>query len=118
MHNKLLGELGEQQAASYLQRKGYRILARKFRAKTGEIDIICGERDTVIFVEVKTRRSTIYGFPAEAVNLQKQRKIINTAWCYLTMNRMTSSPLRFDILEVLILKEEVRINHIKNAFGE
>lgn len=117
MNHIATGDKGEQSAASYLSKLGYAIIATKYRTKTGEIDIIAKDKDCLVFVEVKTRRSTIYGFPAEAVNFRKQQKIINTALCFLNQRGITDCACRFDILEVYLTKESIQCNHIINAFG-
>lgn len=112
-----VGNKGEQSAVSYLNTLGYKIIATKYRTKTGEIDIIAKDKECLVFVEVKTRRSISYGFPAEAVNFRKQQKIINTALCYLNQRGLVNTACRFDIVEVYVTNDSVRCNHIKNAFG-
>lgn len=112
-----IGDKGEQSAAIYLSKLGYKIVATKYRTKTGEIDIIAQDREYIVFIEVKTRRSTSRGLPAEAVNLRKQRKIINTALCYLHYRGLNNIACRFDILEIYLLQGTIRYNHIINAFG-
>ena len=116
MSNKVLGDRGESCAAHYLGAQGYRILAQKYRTKIGEIDLIAKDRDTLVFVEVKTRRSVRCGLPAEAVNYRKQRKIIQTAMWYLREKRMDQTPCRFDIVEVYAAGSEWGIHHLKGAF--
>lgn len=117
MDNIAIGDKGEQSAAMYLTKHGYTIIATKYRTKTGEIDIIAKDKECLVFVEVKTRRSTLYGLPAEAVNFRKQQKIINTALCFLKQRGITDSACRFDILEVYLVKDTIQCNHIINAFG-
>ena len=78
-----LGERGERAAARFLRRAGYTILARRYRLRTGEIDLVATEGRSVIFVEVKTRRSANYDHPAEAVDLQKQRRVTRTAQAFM-----------------------------------
>ncbi|QDR80448.1 YraN family protein [Sporomusa termitida] len=117
MNHISIGDKGEQSAVVYLSKLGYKIIATKYRTKTGEIDIIAQDQDYVVFVEVKTRRSTSYGLPAEAVNLRKQQKIIKTALWYLHYRGLNNIVCRFDILEVYLLKGTIRYNHIINAFG-
>ena len=73
---KNIGKIGEEAATNYLKEKGYKIQERNYRTSFGEIDIICRHKDSIIFVEVKTRRSDRYGCPEEAINTNKQRKII------------------------------------------
>ncbi|MBP2628943.1 MAG: protein yraN [Firmicutes bacterium] len=114
-----VGELGEQAAVDYLCKAGYDILERKFRRKIGEIDIIAKKNDIVVFVEVKTRRSEICGFPAEAVTYRKQQKIINTALCYLKQIDQNNACCRFDVIEIFLSQLNViKYNHIINAFGK
>lgn len=118
MNHIKVGDMGENAAAEFLQRAGYQILSRKYRSKTGEIDIIASHKGTIIFVEVKTRRSTLYGFPAESVTYTKQQKIINTALCYLHHVRKMNVSCRFDVMEILVSAEGcLKFNHIINAFG-
>ena len=97
---KVLGDIGEDVAAAYLQNHGVVIRARNFRLKTGEIDII-GERDgMILFVEVKTRTSDCYSRAAAAVDIRKQRKIIAAAQIYLQRENLDDCPCRFDVVEV------------------
>ncbi len=112
-----IGDKGEQSAAIYLGNLGYKIIATKYRTKTGEIDIIARDQEYVVFVEVKTRRSTSHGLPAEAVHQRKQQKIINTALCYLNYHGLNNIACRFDVIEIYLLEGTIRYNHIINAFG-
>ncbi|HMM21443.1 MAG TPA: YraN family protein [Selenomonadales bacterium] len=118
MQKDSAGQRGEQAAADYLQAAGYALLARNYRARTGEIDIIAEKGGTVVFVEVKARHSDAYGSPAEAVTYRKQGKILNTALCYLKQTGRTAAPLRFDVIEIYLgAGVNPRVNHIANAFG-
>lgn len=120
MGNIDFGGAGEQIAADFLRQAGYQLLARNFRAKTGEIDIIVQKDGTIAFVEVKTRSNYNFGAPAEAVTYLKQRKIIRTALFYLKASANTDKPFRFDIIEVLLRPTpgaRAACNHIVNAFG-
>ena len=116
MSNKNLGNKGEACAAQYLQRQGYQILIQNYRTKVGEIALIANDHGTIVFVEVKTRSSTQYGTPAEAVHYRKQQKIIQTAYWYLHARRIENALCRFDVLEVYALEGRWKMNHIKNAF--
>ncbi|EAX48690.1 protein of unknown function UPF0102 [Thermosinus carboxydivorans Nor1] len=71
----MMGKMGENAAADYLARNGYKILMRNYRCRIGEIDIVAERQGTIVFVEVKTRSSEKFGFPAEAVNYRKQQKL-------------------------------------------
>ncbi len=118
MNHLKLGEQGEDLAVAFLQQQGYQLLARRFRCRIGEIDIIVKKSGMIVFVEVKTRRSVLFGTPAQAVNRKKQVKIINTALNYLNYTNNARLPIRFDILEVMIAGEGKPVcNHIINAFG-
>ncbi len=112
MDNKKKGNIGEEVARKFLENKGYSILESQHRTKHGEIDIIAVDKDTVVFVEVKYRKTTKKGSPLEAVNKTKQNKIINSAYQYI-IDKNLKNNIRFDV--VGILGEEV--THIVNAFG-
>lgn len=111
------GDAGEQAAAGHLRAAGYGILALKYRARPGEVDIVAAWDGTLVFVEVKTRRGGAYGTPAEAVTSRKQGKIIAAAQCYMKQHGLYDRPVRFDVIEVLIAGGRAKINHIENAFG-
>jgi len=115
----VLGNLGESAAADYLSNTGYDILERKYRLKIGEIDIIAKKDNVIVFIEVKTRRSTKYGSPAEAVTYRKQQKIMNTALCYLKQIDQNNACCRFDVMEIFLAELNViKYNHIMNAFSK
>jgi len=118
MNNKNIGKFGEDIATKYLEEKGYKIKERNFRTFLGEIDIICEYRGNIIFVEVKTRRSDKFGYPEEAINFNKQRKIIKNALCYLAKYNLWKINHYFDVIFVSISNHEdvKRIKHIRNAF--
>ena len=119
MNTIKVGDLGEQSAADYLCTAGYDILERKYRLKIGEIDIIAEKDHTFVFIEVKTRRSTRYGFPAEAVTYRKQQKIMNTALCYLKQTHQNNAACRFDVMEIFLSQLNViAYNHIIDAFSK
>lgn len=112
-----LGVWGEEQAAQFLRRQGVKILYRNYRTPVGEIDIIARQGKTLLFVEVKTRRSTVCGVPAEAVGPTKQRQIIRTAEWFLLQKKSIRLQPRFDVVSVLAKGDQVDIDHIENAFG-
>lgn len=116
MNSKALGNQGESFAAEHLQRRGCRILTRNYRCKIGEIDIVAEDHGTLVFVEVKTRRSDRCGTPAEAVHYRKQQKIVQTAYWYLREHRMENSRCRFDVLEVYAVGDTWTVYEIRNAF--
>lgn len=110
--NKKIGFLGEKQAEDYLKSKKYKILTKNFSCVLGEIDIVARDKDTIVFVEVKKRETYLFGSPAEAVDGRKQSKIRKTALYYLKQYKLTDSPCRFDVIEIV----GENINHIENAF--
>ena len=95
-----LGKQGEDLACRELRRRGYAVLARRYRTRWGEIDIVARDGDTLVFVEVKTRRSTGFGGPLAAVNFTKQRRLINMARSYLMGLPGPEPPCRFDVVGV------------------
>ena len=107
-----IGSQGENLACKELKKQGYQILARNYRHSFAEIDIIAQKRGLLAFIEVKTRSGMAYGRPAEAVNTEKQRRIIQAAALYLQENGLSEANIRFDVIE--ILPGELR--HIEAAF--
>lgn len=114
-NNKNIGNIGEDLALSFLIQNGYKILEKNFRTNFGEIDIIAQKRNTIVFIEVKTRTSIKYGYPYEAVNYRKQQKIKKVSQSYIKLNNLRNFQYRFDIIEVFI-NGNYKINHIENAF--
>jgi putative endonuclease len=112
-----LGHYGEQRAAKYLRKQGYKILYRNYRAPHGgEVDLVCRDKRVLVFVEVKTRRSLRYGTPASAVDLKKQRLIARGALAWLRLLHFPEIPFRFDIVEVVHDEIGTSINLVQNAF--
>ena len=113
--NRKLGREGELAAAAYLQRKGIRILARNFHCRTGEIDLIARDGDTLVFVEVKTRRE---GVPAEAVTPAKERSLTLAAMTFLRRYEALEVRSRFDIIAIVWpdSSKKPNIEHLVNAF--
>lgn len=117
MSRKTLGQFGEDCAAKFLEAKGYTIVARNFRIRSAEIDIIAQIDGVIVFVEVKARSNIRHGLPSEAVNLRKQKKIITAAGVFLQNKNFADCACRFDVVEIFFAGERVEeINHIENAF--
>ncbi|MCI8613441.1 MAG: YraN family protein [Clostridia bacterium] len=112
--NKAKGADGERLAQTYLVKQGLRILSKNFTTDIGEIDLIATDETTLIFVEVKTRFNTDYGYPAEAVDFRKQKKISLVASQYIKKFGLYDVEARFDVVEVYL--SDLSINHIVNAF--
>ncbi len=110
------GKRGEDLAAAYLAEAGYRIIERNYRCIFGEIDIVAEEGETLIFIEVKSRRSEAYGDPQLAVGHQKQKKISRIAMHYLEEKRLRQRLARFDVVAVKLLSSGHKIEIIRNAF--
>lgn len=111
---KRLGNAGERLAAQHLQRAGYVVRAMNYRCQVGEIDIVAEESGDIVFVEVKTRRSTAYGLPEEAITPAKQRKLIAAAQTYLDAEGCSQASWRVDVVAVALTPtgnvQEVRIH--------
>lgn len=115
--NLNLGKSGEDAAAGYLEENGYKILARNYKTKLGEIDIIACDKDTFAFIEVKARRSDIRGLPFEAVSGVKQRQIAKSAIVFLKENKFLGKKARFDVVSVLYAAGTgPKIDLVKDAF--
>jgi putative endonuclease len=110
------GESGENLAVRALEREGYAIVARRYRVRAGEIDIIARDGACLVFVEVKARHSARYGGPAAAVTPRKRRKIIAVARDFLARHRVAAIACRFDVVTVLFDGQVPRVEIIRNAF--
>lgn len=115
MNNIKKGKIGEKIAKEYLIQNGYKIVETNYKNRLGEIDIIALDKKILTFIEVKSRTNNYYGYPYEAVNLKKQKKIMNVSMIYIKNNKISDIQFRYDIIEVY-LKETDKINHIKDAF--
>lgn len=112
-----IGKQGEDFAVRFLQANGYKILARNYRQRFGEIDIVAEDKDTLVFVEVKTRRNNRFGDPFEAVDTRKQGKLSRMAQDYISRNNYEDRNARFDVIAIY-LSTDTRpdVHHIPNAF--
>ena len=112
-----LGKEAEAAAERFLRQKGYRILDRNVRIGRGELDIVARAGDTLIFVEVKARRTDFYGGVAHAVTARKERQLIQLAARYLAAHRLKHQPCRFDVLFYDARASAAPIlEHVENAF--
>ena len=112
------GAHGEKLACRFLRRNGYKILYRNFKGRSGgEIDIVCRDNDTLVFVEVKTRTREDFGRPVTAVDREKRKRISRGALNWLRMLDNPDLFFRFDVVEVLVAEDaSPRIELIRNAF--
>jgi putative endonuclease len=110
-----MGDKGEDIAAKYLQKKGYEIIERNWQFEKLEIDIIAKVQNLYVFVEVKTRKNEVFGFPEEAVDQRKAEKIIEAADIYLSENEIENE-IRFDIVSVILNENLEKVYHIEDGF--
>ncbi|QDU10981.1 YraN family protein [Gimesia aquarii] len=120
--SKLLGDQGERAAIKFLKQAGYSILAKQYRTGQGEIDVIALDGQTVVFVEVKTRRSDSKGKPFEAITPQKQSQLTRLASSFLKKHKLLQQPARFDVISILWPRARANsakpeIQHFQNAFA-
>ncbi|MBN1546791.1 MAG: YraN family protein [Syntrophaceae bacterium] len=110
------GRNGEELALAYLQKKGYAILERNYRCRYGEIDLVAKNGSTIVFVEVKSRRSNAFGSPEEAVGIAKQKKLSIVALYYLMEKHLDDRFARFDVVTVMNAGKKPEIRIIRDAF--
>ena len=113
---QLLGKTGEDLACEEVVRRGYAVLARRYRRRGGEIDIIARDGHTVVFIEVKTRSGADYGAGGEAVGGLKRRRMAAVALDFLARHRMTEAPCRFDVVAIDVSGATAKIELFQNAF--
>jgi putative endonuclease len=116
MNNRALQQAGEQAAARHLERRGFRILARNWRIRMGELDLVAEEGSVLVFVEVKTRRSAGFVDPAAGVDFRKRCRLRRLAEAYLAIERPAAGPCRFDVVSVVLDRRHPTVQHISNAF--
>ncbi|MEM9859000.1 MAG: YraN family protein [Bacteroidota bacterium] len=115
MNKAELGKEGEQRAADYLSKNGYEVLARNWRYKRSEIDLICKKDNLLIFVEVKTRSYVAFGQPEDAVDEKKAAKVVEGAEEYVFQNNWNQD-IRFDIISIVINDDQQKVLHLEDAF--
>ena len=116
---KSFGQRGEDAAARYLKKLGYKIVARGLDSRLGEMDIVAVDDRTIVFVEVKTRRSSRAGHPAEAIDPRKERRMTQAALAYLKSHGLLDYSARFDVVAITWPDDSARplIEHYENAFA-
>jgi putative endonuclease len=112
-----LGKIGEDLACRELERRGYAILARRYRRRCGELDIVARDGRTVVFVEVKTREGRAFGAAAEAVTMWKRRRIIQLALDYMARHGHVECACRFDVVAIHLGPDEPQVEVYQNAFS-
>ena len=110
----MFGNSAERHAARFLKQQGFKILERQFKTRFGEIDLIARDGDEIVFVEVKARKSSAFGYPEEAVTAEKLRKITLVAEQYLQEKGLATAPWRIDVVAMLI-GDRIDVHHIKSV---
>jgi putative endonuclease len=113
----VLGHWGEDLACRELEQRGYAIVARRYRRRSGELDIIARDGDTMVFVEVKARRGREFGDGAEAVSPIKRRRMARLAVGYVMRHRLTNCPCRFDVVTIHLDEARAVVEVYQNAFS-
>lgn len=113
MNKRKFGIIGEKMAQKYLKDNKYEIIENNYYTRNGEIDIIASKNNYIIFVEVKTRTNEKYGSASEAVNKIKKIHMKKSAAIFLKENNFSRFTIRFDVIEVYMIKGKCKINHIK-----
>ena len=116
LQRQAMGKSGEDLAVAELERRGYAILARRYRTDRGEIDIVAQDGETLVFVEVKARATAEFGTAAEAVTRRKQLQVIAMARVYLTFERLEDVPCRFDVVAIDGIGEQAVVTLYQGAF--
>lgn len=118
-NRRILGRQGEAVAARYLQERGYRILARNIHTPHGEIDLVARRDDVLVFVEVKLRTSSRYGYPEEAVTPRKQAHLLAAAEVYLAEHPEAGETWQFDVIAIQHDREQaMQIVHFENILSD
>ncbi len=111
------GAEGEDRACRHLASLGYAIVARNFRCRSGEVDVIARDGDVTVFVEVKHRRSASYGAGFESVTFGKRRRLVRAARLYAAIRGLSESPLRFDVVSIDEGADGSSLRHDRDAFN-
>jgi putative endonuclease len=112
----ILGKTGEDLACAELEKRGYAIIARRYRRRGGEIDIVARDGPTIVFAEVKARDGRAFGEAAEAVTAFKRRRITQLALDYMTRHHLSNCPCRFDVVSIQFDAGRPTIEVFQNAF--
>ncbi len=118
-HRQVLGRRGEEEALAFLCSHNYVVIAKNYRSPYGEVDLIVRDqnnRNTLVFVEVRTHADPRFGDPLESVNVRKQQQVAKTAVYYLIRNGLENSEARFDVIGIRWEDGQARISHVKDAF--
>ena len=112
--SRAVGGRYERLAAEHLTRIGFRVLARNYTCRGGELDLVCDDGGTLVFVEVRARASASHGAPEETVGALKQRRLVLAAQHYLAKHDLEEAACRFDVVAITV--EDGRVEHVRDAF--
>ncbi len=110
------GDEGEEVAVRFLEGQGYRVRARNYACRHGELDVVAERGDTVCFVEVRMRSTAVWGDPSHTVSFAKQRRVVKAALHYLQTQRLREKMIRFDVISVVGRGEGATVEHLPGAF--
>lgn len=110
------GKIGEDMAADFLKRSGYKIIERNFRCNVGEIDIVAIDKDVLVFVEVRTKKSSSFCSPQQTITLSKQKKLQKLSLFFLSNRKIENMDCRFDVVAIDLSRGKDGIELFKNAF--
>ncbi len=113
---KAYGDEGEERAVRYLESQGYRVRARNYACRHGELDVVAERGDVLCFVEVRMRSTAVWGDPAHTVSFAKQRRVVKAALHYLGAQGPRGRMLRFDVISVVGRGEDATVEHLPGAF--
>lgn len=111
-----LGKIGEELAEAYLKKMKYKILEKNYKCPLGEVDLVARDKNTLVFIEVKARKTKDFGGPAAAVDLRKQRQLSKVALHYLNQKKLNNIPARFDVVAIELIASAPHVELIRNAF--
>ncbi len=111
-----LGKMGEELAVAHLKKMKYKVLERNYKCPLGEVDLVARDKNTLVFIEVKTRKTKDFGGPAAAVDFRKQRQLSKVALHYLNQKKLNDIPTRFDVVAIELIASSPHIEVIRNAF--
>lgn len=113
----IFGKRGEDIATSFLEKNKYKIIAKNYKTRIGEVDVIARDREVFCFVEVRTRSSDSFCSPEETIDAKKKAQISKAALSFIRAHQLEDRPARFDIVTILFREDGgFKVNHIKNAF--
>ncbi|MCH8049350.1 YraN family protein [Patescibacteria group bacterium] len=112
---RVFGNKAEDLAAAFLKKKGLKILAQQYKTNIGEIDLVAKDGDEIVFVEVKARRSSHFGYPEESVTKSKLKKIVLVAEQYLREKKFERAPFRIDVIAIELDQEPPKVTHLEGV---